>query len=98
MPTSPWRTEPAPQTAAGKVLWHFTMSPDGFVAGPDHAKDWMTGFSFRPDFVEEHIATTGAVLGGDEIDLHFSPVLLGDGIRLVDNPGGRPGPAQAAER
>lgn len=24
----------APQTAAGKVLWHFTMSLDGFVAGP----------------------------------------------------------------
>ena len=32
-----------PQTAAGKVLWHFTMSLDGFVAGPDHAMDWMTG-------------------------------------------------------
>ena len=30
-----------PQTAAGKVLWHFTMSLDGFVAGPDHAMDWM---------------------------------------------------------
>lgn len=24
-----------PQTAAGKVLWHFAMSLDGFVAGPD---------------------------------------------------------------
>jgi len=23
-----------PQTAAGKVLWHFTMSLDGFVAAP----------------------------------------------------------------
>jgi hypothetical protein len=22
-----------PQTAGGKVLWHFTMSLDGFVAG-----------------------------------------------------------------
>ncbi len=22
------------QNAAGKVLWHFTMSLDGFVAGP----------------------------------------------------------------
>jgi hypothetical protein len=29
-----------PQTAAGKVLWHFTMSLDGLVAGPDHD---MTG-------------------------------------------------------
>ena len=156
------------QTAAGKVLWHFTMSLDGFVAGPGHAMDWMTGFSFRPGLVEEYVATTGAVLGGrdgfdafpdagsvyggawqgpvfvlthhpddappapgvtfldcdvaeavrigleaaggknlevlsptigrqllergllDEIDLHIVPVLLGDGIRLYDNPGGGP--------
>ncbi|MEV6540780.1 dihydrofolate reductase family protein [Streptomyces sp. NPDC051665] len=26
----------------------------------------------------------------DEIDLHIVPVLLGDGIRLYDNPGGAP--------
>jgi dihydrofolate reductase len=26
----------------------------------------------------------------DEIDLHVAPVLLGDGIRLFDNPGGPP--------
>ena len=26
----------------------------------------------------------------DEIDLHIAPVLLGDGIRLYDNPGGAP--------
>jgi dihydrofolate reductase len=26
----------------------------------------------------------------DEIDLHISPVLLGDGIRLYDNPGSEP--------
>ena len=36
-----------PQTAGGKVLLHFAMSLDGFVAGPDHAMDWMTGFSVR---------------------------------------------------
>jgi len=158
-----------PQTATGKVLWHFTMSLDGFVAGPNHSMDWMTGFSFtRPGLVEEYTETTGAVLGGrdgfdsypdvgsvyggawqgevfvlthhpedaqpaagvtflscdvaealqvaldaaggknvevfsptigrqllergliDEIDLHIAPVLLGDGIRLFDNPGGVP--------
>ena len=156
------------QTAGGKVLWHFTMSLDGFVAGPNHAMDWMTGISFRPGLVEEYAQTTGAVLGGrdgyeaypdvsgiyggawqgpvfvlthhphdarpangvtflscdvaeavrigleaadgknlevfsatigrqllergliDEIDLHIAPVLLGDGIRLFDNPGGAP--------
>ncbi|MGM1030680.1 MAG: dihydrofolate reductase family protein [Actinomycetota bacterium] len=157
-----------PQTAAGKVLWHFTMSLDGFVAGPGHAMDWMTGFTGRDGIVEEYTATTGAVLGGrdgwdlfpdasavyggawsgpvlvlthhpedaapaegvtflscdvaeavrigleaaggknlevlsptigrqllelgliDEIDLHVAPILLGDGIRLYDNPGGTP--------
>ena len=26
----------------------------------------------------------------DEIDLHIAPVLLGEGIRLYDNPGGKP--------
>jgi hypothetical protein len=36
------------QTAAGKVLWHFTMSLDGFVAEPNHGMDWMTGVSFCP--------------------------------------------------
>ena len=156
----------APQTAAGKVLWHFSMSLDGFVAGPDHAMDWLTGFTGRDGIIDEYTSTTGAVLGGrtgwdlypdpstvyggawqgpvfvlthhpddaqpaegvtflscdvgeavrigleaaggknlevlspsigrqllergliDEIDLHIAPVLLGDGIRLYDNPGG----------
>ncbi|MER5646298.1 dihydrofolate reductase family protein [Streptosporangium sp. NPDC002524] len=157
-----------PQTADGKVLWHFTMSLDGFVAGPGHGMDWMTGVSSRPGLIDEYVTTTGAVLGGrdgwdlspdpggvyggawegplfvlthhpedakpadgvtflgcdpaeavriglaaaggknlevfsptigrqllelgliDEIDLHIAPVLLGDGIRLYDNPGGAP--------
>ena len=52
------------QTTGGKVLWHFTMSLDGFVAGPNHAMDWLTGTSFRPGLVEEYAETTGAVLGG----------------------------------
>ena len=52
------------QTAGGKVLLHFTMSLDGFVAGPNHEMDWMTGFSVRPGLVEEYVETTGAVLGG----------------------------------
>jgi dihydrofolate reductase len=55
----------APQTADGKVLWHFTMSLDGFVAGPDHDMSWMmTGISMRPGLVDEYVTTTGAVLGG----------------------------------
>lgn len=51
-----------PQTAGGKVLWHFTMSLDGFVAGPNHEMDWMSGVSFRPGLAEEFVETTGAVL------------------------------------
>jgi dihydrofolate reductase len=160
-------TDIPPQTADGKVLWHFTMSLDGFVAGPNHEMDWIAGSTFRPDLIDEYVQTTGAVLGGrsgwaavndarpyggawdgpifvlthhpedatpvggvtflncgpaeavriglaaaggknlevfspsigrqllelgliDEIDLHIAPVLLGDGIRLYDNPGGVP--------
>ena len=156
-----------PQTADGKVLWHFLMSLDGFVAGPNHEMDWMTGMSVRPGLHAEYIETTGAVLGGrdgwdvvnanrpyggawkgpifvlthhpedatpaddvtflncgpaeavrigleaaagknlevfsptigrqllalgliDEIDLHIAPILLGEGRRLYDNPGGAP--------
>jgi dihydrofolate reductase len=157
-----------PQTAQGKVLWHFTMSLDGFVAGPNHEMGWMAGTN-RPGLEDEYVTTTGAVLGGrtgwdiaaasggrpyggdwdgpifvlthhpedatpadgvtflncdpaeavrigleaaggknlevlsptigrqllelgliDEIDLHIAPVLLGEGIRLYDNPGGEP--------
>jgi dihydrofolate reductase len=161
-------TDTEPQTAAGKVLCHFTMSLDGFVAGPGHGMDWMAGVTHRPGLTAEYTETTGAVLGGrdgwdafpdadgvyggawggpvfvlthhpedatavgpvtflscdpaeavrialeaaggknvevlsptigrqllelgliDEIDLHIAPVLLGEGIRLYDNPGGGP--------
>jgi dihydrofolate reductase len=58
-------SDTAPQAAGRKVLWHFTMSLDGFVAGPNHEMDWMmTGISSRPGLVEEYVETTGAVLGG----------------------------------
>jgi dihydrofolate reductase len=53
-----------PQTAGGKVLLHFLMSLDGFVAGPNHEMGWMTGTSIRPGLHAEYIETTGAVLGG----------------------------------
>ena len=157
-----------PQTAGGKVLFHFAMSLDGFVAGPDHEMDWMTGVfgpsgparrvhqddgrhpgrprrlgpghrrqppvrrrlagadlrTYPPSrgrdarhdvtFLNcgpaEAVRIGLAAAGGknlevfsptigrqllelgliDEIDLHIVPVLLGDGIRLYDNPGGEP--------
>lgn len=78
-----------PQTAGGKVLFHFTMSLDGFVAGPNHRMDWMTGFTSRPGLEEEYeqLLELGLI---DEIDLHIAPILLGEGIRLYDNPGAAP--------
>ncbi|MEP6559498.1 MAG: dihydrofolate reductase, partial [Nakamurella sp.] len=48
----------------GKVLWHFTMSLDGFIAGPNHTFDWITGFTATPGMVEFYATTTGAVLAG----------------------------------
>ncbi|GCB52843.1 hypothetical protein SNL152K_10200 [Streptomyces sp. NL15-2K] len=40
------------------------MSLDGFVAGPNHAMDWLAGVTGRDGAEEEYIETTGAVLGG----------------------------------
>lgn len=158
----------------GKVLWHFVMSLDGFIAGPGHdALGWMEGVAFEPGVSAEYAGRIGAVLGGrkgwdaypdssapyggvmggpvfilthhpedakadeakggagatfldcdiaearrialeaangkdlvvfsadlgrqllernllDEVHLHIAPVLLGDGTRLFNNPGGSP--------
>ncbi|MEU1198099.1 dihydrofolate reductase family protein [Streptomyces sp. NPDC005813] len=146
------------------VVWHTTMSLDGFVAGPDDAMDWVFDLTDRSPAGDRTIRTTGAVLAGrrtyetgrnarhrpyggawsgpvyvlthrpaddpdvtflstdlreavdraraaadgknlvllgarlgsqclqqglvDEILVHLAPVLLGDGIRLYDVPGG----------
>ena len=49
------------QTAGGKVLMHFSMSLDGFVAGPGHAMDWMVeDATNRPGLLEEYFESTGA--------------------------------------
>jgi dihydrofolate reductase len=55
----------APQAAEGKVLLHFTMSLNGFVAGPNHEMDWTMGnFSNRSGLIDEYVETTRAILGG----------------------------------
>jgi dihydrofolate reductase len=51
-------------TVTGKVYWGFTMSLDGFVAGPNHEMDWMTSFTAQPGLIDEYIETAGAVLAG----------------------------------
>lgn len=48
----------------GRVLWHVTMSLDGFAAGPHHSMDWMSGVEVSPGIHQESIAGLGAVLGG----------------------------------
>ena len=154
----------------GLVVWHVTMSLDGFIAAPDDAMDWVFDSWTGPnETANEVIATTGAILMGrrtyevedrdrpgiyggawtgpvlvlsheppeeapdwmtgafvdegieaavarareaaegknvgilgatvarqcleqgllDEIVVHVAPVLLGDGVRLFELPGGR---------
>jgi dihydrofolate reductase len=49
----------------GRVVWHTTMSLDGFIAGPNHAMDWVFRYDdgSAPE-VDEQIRATGAVLAG----------------------------------
>jgi dihydrofolate reductase len=47
-----------------KVLWHVTMSLDGFIAGPDDAMDWVFEYPEPNAAVDEVIQKIGAVLAG----------------------------------
>ncbi|MCG8478468.1 MAG: dihydrofolate reductase family protein [Spirochaetales bacterium] len=51
-----------------KVLWHFTMSLDGFIAGRDHDMDWLLSYTAPhpviDEIVGEVIGRIGAVLSG----------------------------------
>ncbi len=51
-------------TNKGNVLWHVTMSLDGFIAGPDDSMDWVFDYAERTPEAEEVIETTGAMLAG----------------------------------
>jgi dihydrofolate reductase len=46
------------------VLWHVTMSLDGFIAGPGNSMDWMLGYGEENSEVDELIKRIGAVLAG----------------------------------
>jgi dihydrofolate reductase len=48
----------------GKVLWHVTLSLDGFIAGPADAMDWIFGYAGPNETVDEVIRMTGALLAG----------------------------------
>jgi dihydrofolate reductase len=150
----------------GKVLWHITMSLDGFIAGPGDAMDWVFDYTGPSPTADELLPAIGALLIGhrtyhlasteegrpyggrwtgpmvvrstqppataapgftfvadlrralaeakaaagdkyvvilgaatakqclaagelDEIVVHLVPLLLGDGVRLFEHPGGR---------
>ena len=50
-----------------RVIWHFTMSLDGFIAGAEHSMDWVFD-AFKntgPNRLGEEVMNeTGAILGG----------------------------------
>lgn len=55
---------------AGTVLWHVTMSLDGFIVGPADVMDWILRYSGPREasstraIMDEVVGTTGAVLMG----------------------------------
>ena len=50
-------------TGPGKVVVNRSMSVDGFIAGPDHAMDWIIEYGKKYSFPEV-MAATGAMLVG----------------------------------
>ncbi len=51
----------------GDVIWHITMSLDGFIAGRDDSMNWAFGFDrpSAPDYLGKRVAdATGAILAG----------------------------------
>jgi dihydrofolate reductase len=48
----------------GIVLWHTTMSLDGFIASSGDKMDWIFTYTYPNDEIDEVIRTTGALLVG----------------------------------
>jgi dihydrofolate reductase len=53
-----------PGDVTGRVLWHVTMSLDGFIAGPNDAMDWAFGYGGPSPVGQEVMQSTGAILAG----------------------------------
>jgi dihydrofolate reductase len=47
-----------------KVIWHVTMSLDGFIAGPDDEMQWAFGYPGPNPMADEVMQATGAILAG----------------------------------
>ncbi|MDH2413810.1 dihydrofolate reductase family protein [Nocardioides sp. CER19] len=52
------------EASLGKVVCHFTMSLDGFVAGPGHDMSWLAGVTVPPGLIDRYVASTGAIVAG----------------------------------
>jgi hypothetical protein len=48
----------------GKVVWHITMSVDGYIAGSGGEMDWMGEYELESPIGTEVIENTGAILAG----------------------------------
>lgn len=48
----------------GEVIWHVTMSLDGFIAGPDDAMEWAFETGGRSATADDVMSKTGAIVGG----------------------------------
>ncbi len=58
----------------GKVLWHATISLDGFVAGPHDAMEWVFEHAGPNPAAERVTAETGALLvGRRSYDVRLAP-------------------------
>ncbi len=56
--------DPADHASLGDVLWHVTMSLDGFIAGVDDAMEWAFSYGKPGPVADEVIEATGAILAG----------------------------------
>lgn len=61
----------------GAVLWHITMSLDGFIAGPDDDMTWLGGYVGPNPTVDDVLPNIGAVLMGNHT------------FHLAENPDGK---------
>ena len=56
----------------GKVIWHMTMSLDGFIASPDDTMDWVFEAAVKPSqLADEVIRTTGAFMQSGRLISEF---------------------------
>jgi dihydrofolate reductase len=59
------RSHPITTGGTSRVLWHITMSVDGFIAGPGETMDWIFDyFENENETASDVIASTGAIVMG----------------------------------